>query len=90
MLLILALDADDIVSWLRAGQALERVLLEVTRQGYTASPLTQVVEVPVTRAGLREELGLTMHPHILLRVGRAPTTPVTRRRRLSDVLSERQ
>jgi hypothetical protein len=29
-----------------------------------------------------------MHPHLLLRVGRAPRTPETRRRRLVDVLTE--
>ena len=89
-LLLLGTDTDDVESWLAAGQALERVWLEIARRGYTASPLTQVVEIPVTRAGLRSELELTMQPHVLLRVGRAPATPASRRRRLSDVLLERQ
>ncbi len=40
-------------AWLRAGEALERMLLEVTRHGFAASPLTQVIEVPATRAALR-------------------------------------
>jgi hypothetical protein len=38
--------------------------------------------------GTRQELGLRMNPHVLLRVGRAPLTPATRRRRLVDVLSD--
>jgi hypothetical protein len=87
-LLLLGTFADGPEAWLRAGEALERVLLEVTRHGYVASPLTQIVEIPVTRARLRSELHLDMHPHILMRVGRAPKTPASRRRRLEDVIVE--
>ena len=64
------------------------MLLEITRRGFVASPLTQVVEVPSTRAQLRAELGLATQPLVLLRVGRAPLTPASRRRRLVDVLVE--
>jgi nitroreductase len=87
-LLLLGTLEDRPAAWLRAGEALEHVLLEVTRQGYAASPLTQVVEIPFTRARLRSELRLDMQPHILIRVGRAPKTPASRRRRLDDVLVE--
>ena len=80
--------ADDPVAWLRSGEALERVLLELTRRGYVASPFTQVIEVARTNALLRQELALTMYPHILLRVGRAPATTPTRRRRLVDMIAE--
>jgi len=86
-LLLLGTTNDSASGWLRAGEALERVLLEVTRHGFVASMLTQIVEVPRTRALLRQELGLRMNPHVLLRVGRAPMTPATRRRRLVDVLA---
>ena len=88
-LLLLGTRRDDRESWLRAGEALERVLLEITRHGFTASPLTQVVEVASVRAELRHELELTMFAHVLLRVGRAPLTPASRRRRLVDVLVEK-
>jgi hypothetical protein len=87
LLLIGALDESP-MAWLRTGEALERMLLEIAEHGYAASPLTQVVEVARTNELLREELNLSMHPHVLLRVGRAPATPKTRRRRLVDVLSE--
>jgi hypothetical protein len=87
-LLLLGTIGDDRDSWLWAGEALERVLLEITRNGFAASPLTQVIEVPSARAALRHELRLTMNPHLLLRVGRAPITPASRRRRLMDVLVE--
>jgi hypothetical protein len=87
LLLLGALD-ESRMAWLRTGEALERVLLETTRRGYAASPLTQVVEVARTNELLRQELSLTMRPHVLLRVGRAPRTEPTRRRRLVDVLIE--
>lgn len=87
-LLLLGTVGDNPANWLRAGEALQRVLLEITRHGFTASPLTQAIEVPATRAALRAELGLSMAPHMLLRVGRAQQTPATRRRRLVDVLVE--
>jgi hypothetical protein len=87
-LLLLGTNADNPSAWERAGEALERVLLELTRLGYTSSPLTQIIEIPRTRGLLRDELGLTMFPHVLLRVGRAPETPLTRRRRLVEVLTE--
>jgi hypothetical protein len=85
--LVLLCTAEDSPSdWLRAGEALERVWLEVTRHGFRASPLTQVTEVPSARAELRRELRLEGFPHVLLRIGRAPVTPASRRRRLVDVL----
>jgi hypothetical protein len=78
---------DGHAAWLRAGEALEHVWLELTRRGYAASPLTQVIEVAKTHADLRAELQLTMHPSVLLRVGRAPQTVETRRRSVADVIS---
>jgi nitroreductase len=87
-LLLLGSIADNPNSWLRAGEALEAVLLQVAGRGLAASPLTQVVEVTWTRARLREALGTRLHPVVLLRVGRAPAMPATRRRRLVDVLAD--
>ncbi|SHF54533.1 Nitroreductase family protein [Jatrophihabitans endophyticus] len=87
-LLLLGTSSDDTDAWLRAGEALERILLEITRHGFVASPLTQVIEVPVTRGALRRELRLATQPHVLLRVGRAAPTPAPRRRRLVDMLSD--
>ena len=85
-LVLLCTAGDSPAEWLRAGEALERVLLEITRHGFSASPLTQVTEVPSARAQLRSELRLIGYPHVLLRIGRAPVAPSSRRRRLTDVL----
>jgi hypothetical protein len=87
-LVLICTEGDAPADWIRAGEALERVLLEITRHGFVASPLTQVTEVPTTRAELRRELGMTMNPHVLLRIGRAPLTPATQRRAFVDVLTE--
>jgi len=80
---------DDPLSWLQAGEALERLWLEITRQGYVASLFTQVIEVPYTRQRLRTELGLVMHPHVLVRVGKAALTSASMRRQVQDVVIDR-
>ncbi|HST48518.1 Acg family FMN-binding oxidoreductase [Jatrophihabitans sp.] len=80
---------DDPVSWLRAGEALEHLWLEITRQGYVASLFTQAIEIPYLRQQLRIELGLTMNPHVLVRVGKAGVTSASMRRRLQDIVVDR-
>ncbi len=88
-LLVLGTELDERASWVRAGEALERVWLEITRAGFVASLFTQVIEEPGIRAQLREELRLGMYPHVVLRVGKAPVTAASMRRRVGDVLDER-
>jgi nitroreductase len=78
-LLLLATTRDDVVAWLRAGEAFERLLLELTRRGWVAGPLTQPLEVPATRARLAE-LTFPFVPQMLLRVGRAVAAEPTARR----------
>jgi len=87
-LLLLGTAGNDPWSWVRAGEALERMLLELTRRGLVASPFTQPIEVRRTNDKLREILGLRMFPHLLLRVGYAEPTPAVRRRLLVDVISD--
>ncbi len=87
-LLLLGTTSDNPASWIRAGEALERVWLAATAADCVASPLTQVVEIAATRLRLRADLGLQMYPHILLRVGRAPRTFPAQRRDLEDLLIE--
>jgi len=88
-LLILGTTSDRPEAWLRAGAALERVWLEATRAGYVASLFSQPVEVAMIRAQLRSDLRLSMQPHMVIRVGRAPVTPASRRRHVADVLDDR-
>jgi hypothetical protein len=87
-LLVIGTDGDSAPDWLCTGEALERVLLEITRSAYVASPLMQALEVAEIGADLQRELGLTYNPQILLRVGRGSDVPPTPRRALEDVLDE--
>ncbi|MDT4985398.1 MAG: hypothetical protein QOF95_2888 [Pseudonocardiales bacterium] len=88
-LLVLGTDADTPQAWLRAGEALERVWLEITRAGFVASLFSQVIEVAAIRVQLRDQLRLGMLPHLVIRVGRAPVTAASMRRHVSDVLDDR-
>jgi hypothetical protein len=87
-LLVLGTAGDSLGEWLRAGEALGRVLLEAARRGLAVLALTRVIEVAHLRSRLRSQLQLSMHPHALLWIGRAPPTPAPRRRRLVDMLVE--
>jgi hypothetical protein len=89
-LVLLATSADDAPCWLGAGEALQRLLLELTRNDWVASPLSQAVEVPLTRTQLRSALTWDAHPQMLLRIGRAEPTPRTPRRRRGDVVANSQ
>jgi hypothetical protein len=85
-MVLLATRTDDPPAWLRAGEALQHLLLELTRLGWVASPLTQAIEVPLTRTRLRGALTWDAHPQVLLRIGQAPPTPRTPRRPRGDVV----
>jgi nitroreductase len=85
---VLCTETDEPREWLRAGEALELVWLELTSAGLWASPVGQVVEVRGTHDRLRERLALSGHPQLLLRVGQALDSLVSRRRAPSDVIIE--
>jgi nitroreductase len=85
-LTLLATRTDDPLAWLRCGEAMQRVLLELTGLGWSAGPLTQAVEVPLTRTQLRSALTWDAHPQLLLCIGRAGTTPATPRRPQEQVV----
>jgi hypothetical protein len=78
--------ADDLLTWLAAGQATERVVLTATTIGIGTSFMTQPLEVPLLRADCGALLGPGVRPQVLLRL--APTSPTTGRARrpLDDVV----
>jgi nitroreductase len=85
--LLITSRSDDPLAWLRSGEALERLLLELTRLGWAASPMTQTLEVPMTRARLRSGVTGESHPQMLLRIGFAEARPDIPRRHRDDVVS---
>jgi nitroreductase len=74
--------------WLRAGQALMRVLLAAAADGYAASYLNQPVELPGLRQQLRDELRLEGWPQLVLRLGHpvGVVPPQAPRRPVADLL----
>jgi nitroreductase len=71
LVVVLGTADDDPEAWLSAGQALGRLLLTATVRGLVASPMSQALEVPDTRAHITRELGLVGHPQLVLRIGPA-------------------
>ncbi|SDL88143.1 hypothetical protein SAMN05660642_01117 [Geodermatophilus siccatus] len=85
-LALLATRTDSPLDWLRCGEALQHVLLELTRRGWVASPVTQAIEVPLTRTQLRAALTWDAHPQVLLRIGHADDLAAAPRRSRADVV----
>ena len=90
-LVVLYAEDDSPEAWLRAGEGLSALWLDAVRSGLSVVPLSHVLEVEETRAGLRDSvLGGLAVPLVLVRVGwqaisRSQLVP-TSRRPLAQVL----
>lgn len=71
---------DGPVDWVRAGQALERLLLEATRAGLAASFLNQPLEQDDLRRLVRSPRTGVGHSQMILRLGYGDEVPATPRR----------
>ncbi|MFG3259850.1 Acg family FMN-binding oxidoreductase [Streptomyces sp. NPDC048172] len=85
-LALLSTPGDAPGDWLRAGQALERVLLEATLAGLATSLTSHPLENADLRPLVREPVSGKGHVHMVLRLGYGPTGPATPRRPVRDVL----
>ena len=84
-LAVLATARDDPADWIRAGQALQRVLLTATVSGLAASFLYQPIELH----DMRQSTGWWPWPEcpqIIVRLGYGPPGAGSPRRRLDDIL----
>ena len=77
---ILLTSGDRHTDWLRAGQALQRLLLHAASKWVFASLHTQPLEDPVARALIRDCLGVAGQPQMLLQFGPAVSAASTPRR----------
>ncbi|WP_422735582.1 Acg family FMN-binding oxidoreductase [Micromonospora sp. WMMD729] len=82
---VLATLGDGQNDWVRAGQALQHVLLVATRLRLATTPISQPVEVPAIRALLTDTTA-GRWAQMIIRIGYGPQAPVTPRRPLSEVL----
>ncbi|MGW1191029.1 Acg family FMN-binding oxidoreductase [Streptomyces sp. NPDC002559] len=86
-LALLSTPGDHAVDWLRAGQALERMLLTATLHDVSTSFATQPLEWPDLRWLLRDPVHGSGHPQMIVRLGYGPTGPRTPRRPMDQVLT---
>jgi hypothetical protein len=84
-ILVLSTEGDSRPDWLRAGQALQRVLLTATWQNLATTPISQPVEVPEVRRLLTDP-ATGLAAQMVLRVGYGKTAGRSPRRALSEVL----
>jgi nitroreductase len=82
---VLATRGDSRLDWLRAGQALQRVLLTATLLGLATTPISQPVEVPEVRRALTGS-SPALCAQMVLRIGYGRVCGRTPRRALDDVL----
>jgi nitroreductase len=88
VLAVLGTQTDTSGEWLGAGQALGWVLLRARSEGVWASYLNQPIEVPELRPRLRDTVGASGLPQLLLRLGYGPEVKPTPRRSATKVLAE--
>ncbi|QKW40667.1 hypothetical protein HUT06_25940 [Actinomadura sp. NAK00032] len=67
--LLLVFDGDAPADWLRAGQALQRVLLRAAERDLAAAFHTQALEVPELRTFIKARFCAGAQPQMLLRMG---------------------
>jgi nitroreductase len=71
----------------RAGEAMQRVLLTATDDGLAVSFLSQLVEVPDAREALRKLVGAVRAPLAVLRIGHGLPAGRTPRRPTADMVN---
>jgi hypothetical protein len=83
---VLLTRGDGRADWLRAGQALHRLLAHAASNWVFASLHTQPLEAAAIRAVIRDRLALPGAPQMLLQLGLAHTAHATARRPPDDLI----
>ncbi|MGW0752491.1 Acg family FMN-binding oxidoreductase [Streptomyces sp. NPDC002587] len=89
LIALLGTSGDGPADWLRAGQALERVLLQATVDGLVTSMTSQPLEWPELRWTVRDPGVAMSHVQMVIRLGYGPQGPATPRRPVAEVLDVR-
>lgn len=84
-LVVLGTEDDMTSDWLRAGQALQRVLLRAAADGVSASFFNQPLEIVELRPQVRAAVVETGFPQLLLRLGYGQEVKPTPRRAVAEV-----
>jgi nitroreductase len=84
---ILVTPGDAPIDWLRAGQALNRMLIHAASKWVFADLNSQPMESPSVRALVAGRLGRPGVPQMLLEFGRAHTAEATARRPVEELIA---
>jgi hypothetical protein len=87
---VMVTPGEDEESWLRAGQALQRLLLRAASQWVFASLQTEPLQSASVRAQLRSSLALPGSPQLLLELGVVRTSRPTARRPSGELTTDRR
>jgi len=82
---LITTDTDERAAWLRAGQALQRVLLRAAEDGVRVAFHTQALEIPQLRDFIRAGHCDGAYPQMILRMGFADSEIASVRRPPADV-----
>ncbi|MFF3890085.1 Acg family FMN-binding oxidoreductase [Streptomyces sp. NPDC001914] len=77
---------DEPMDWVRAGQALERILLQATADGLSASMTSQPLEWQDIRWAVRDPVSTMANVQMVIRLGYGPAGEASPRRPVADVL----
>jgi len=83
---VLTTAVDQPLDWIRAGQALQRVLLLASSSGVSAALHSQPLELSELRTFIRTHLCGGAYPQMVLRLGMTGETAVSVRRPVDEVL----
>jgi nitroreductase len=86
---VLVAQGEDEQRWLRAGQALQRILLRAASHWVFARLQTQPLQSASVRAQIRSSLRATGSPQLLLELGVARTSRPTARRPVDELNPDR-
>jgi nitroreductase len=86
LLAVLSTRADSPQAWLAAGQALQDAELVARSSGVWLIDFNQPIQVPESRARLRELLNVDGYPQALMRIGYGEESACTPRRPLEEML----
>jgi hypothetical protein len=85
---VMVAQGEDEQSWLRAGQALQRILLRATSQWVFARLQTEPLHSASVRAQIRASLTPSGSPQVLLELGVVRTSHPTGRRPVGEVTTD--
>ena len=88
-ILLLTSTENTIISWVKTGRVLQRLLLLLTQKGIAHAYLNQPCEIPELRKKLQTELPIKeQKPQILLRIGYAKPLPYSKRKSVEEVIKK--